>query len=510
MSEHSNIKQKVERRVKKVATTKQLRPMSIEQLLAIREGFLCIGKEGKKRGEEGWVDAWTEAFWKFETEILHPDWKDTLIDSPHKEWIRMTFANRESAIYAYRGSAKTTICTIDLSLWLHLRNNNDAIGMCGYTQNQSRRWIAVIAMYTRTNQRLRFFFPEVIRARITVDTITLPGRSVARQEDGIMALSVKSAQTGLHPNWLFLDDLIDLNNTRTEHQREYILLWYRMTLLPMLTDVKSIGHRGTRYRINDFAREILGYSSAEIKAGQEPLIPTNVKTWDCFDEHGEPIWKSRHGKAFFEKERKSLGSAAFAAQFQQNPSLLLGLRCRYEWIQLYTKDVDYERTVLSLDPAISPQGDYAAISVMSTCEGNYYLRHAEQGHWTMNEQVLRIQRLWDKYSPDNVLIESVAFQEALAQEIRRRVKIPVKSIKKDKNKEACWSIIEPYFENLQVFIKAGLGFVVDQLLEFPEGKHDDLVDTITQVLEYYTRRPEVKPIPFISFGKRFDKLIKKT
>jgi predicted phage terminase large subunit-like protein len=93
------------------------------------------------------------------------------------------------------------------------------------------------------------------------------------------------------------------------------------------------------------------------------------------------------------------------------------------------------------------------------------------------------------WKPDVVLIEDKASGQSLIQELRAQTKIPVKPIMPTVDKITRASVCSLMFENGKVHLPADFkGWKSDytsQLLAFPNGKHDDCVDSSSQALSYY-------------------------
>jgi predicted phage terminase large subunit-like protein len=93
--------------------------------------------------------------------------------------------------------------------------------------------------------------------------------------------------------------------------------------------------------------------------------------------------------------------------------------------------------------------------------------------------------LADRYKPDVILIEDATTGSPLAQELRRAGKSSVRLVPVERDKIARLYIQQAKFENGQVLFPHGAGFLPAleaELLAFPQGKHDDQVDSLTQAL----------------------------
>ena len=440
--------------------------------------------------------------WSFITGLCRPEWLSTWRDCPHRTLIDLVLGNRKSLVLLFRGGGKSEFLSM-LFLWIAIYHPEEAVEICCYTKENSIELVRVLWEIC-IRPHFTAVFPNLVKRYTREGGILFNRRMGIRKERNIVPTAVTSKETGGHFDYSLLSDVHDFWNARTEYQRKSILDWEESTHLPMLRTCKIYCIEGTRYDRNDLYGVKLGVSVREIREGQiKPKIATNIDTWNCFDENGKSIWESLISTEELLLKKAEVSSAAFRSQYQQDPSGFIGLRCKAEWIQPYNEDIAFETSVLSVDPAISEDGDFTVISRIGRFEGRYYIDVVNRGHWTQNKMILEIGEMYARYKPDNVLVESVAAQEWLAQEIIRRLGIPVKSIKKRKNKEETWREQEAFWENGQVFIRSTLQDAVDELLAFPEGAHDDIVDTITQGILYLRQeKPKVKSVYIPPMGQR--------
>jgi len=77
---------------------------------------------------------------------------------------------------------------------------------------------------------------------------------------------------------------------------------------------------------------------------------------------------------------------------------------------------------------------------------------------------------------ERVGVETVAYQKALAQELRRLSLLPIVNINTSKDKVTRAMRRSALFENGKVFFRAGMDDLEECLLLFPEVEHDDLFD----------------------------------
>lgn len=100
-----------------------------------------------------------------------------------------------------------------------------------------------------------------------------------------------------------------------------------------------------------------------------------------------------------------------------------------------------------------------------------------------------LQSLYRTWKPSVVAVESVAYQQAVIDQLRA-LNVPVKKVVPDKDKEARSIPAQVRAEAGTVWIPAGKDFVADWLAEvgaFPLGRWDDQVDAFSMAADLAER-----------------------
>lgn len=323
---------------------------------------------------------------------------------------------------------------------------------------------------------------------------------ICKRPDGskieIKAKSYGAQIRGFHPQILIVDDAESLENTNTEDQRKKVRNWFNRDVINVLAE-------------DDPDARLLVIGTR--------LHPLSLLTgifdrpgWVCrrfvaINPDGTSIWPEKWPIDALKRRRADIGTIAFNAEFMDEPIVSENPVFFKQWFKGYTEDSalfqgDLKKglyTVAFTDPAISNKdsADYTAIVTVSATfdkDTRFYIRPGGviRGHWPINQQVSQVVDIHDKFKCKAVGFETVAYQEALAQEFRRfmrdhRRHVQVIEIKPDKDKERRAHAVAPYFERGQVYIDfsdKNSSTLLDECIMFPTGDRDDYVDALVYAM----------------------------
>lgn len=214
---------------------------------------------------------------------------------------------------------------------------------------------------------------------------------------------------------------------------------------------------------------------------------------------------------------KSSNKGKFYGQYLNDPMDDSLLEFKREWFQPFVlqpgsvlaNEFPVAPVLISVDPAfrMRQSNDDSGIVVTKTLsDNNVYI--CEATGKKLNPQMLvdEIFRLVDKYVlVDKVLVETVTSQimlmDLLQAEMRRRGKFfNIHEVKPDNNEVKAARIrnLIPHYSNRRIYHAPGSWQLEDQLLEFPKGQHDDIIDALAYQVKFW--RPfnmaEAKPGAF--------------
>jgi predicted phage terminase large subunit-like protein len=315
------------------------------------------------------------------------------------------------------------------------------------------------------------------------------------------ATSLGGTLTGRGADLIVLDDPQKPEEALSEALRNSAGQWFDTTLLSRL-DSKSEGAVIVvmqRLHEDDLAGRLLGKGAWQLLkiaaiAEQDESIPVGpsrvhrrVAT--------SVIDPGRESREDLERLRQSMGELFFSAQYQQQPIPLAGNLIKADWFKKYDtaptasgKDL----LVISIDTAMkgAPSADYSVATVWLVRGENAYLIDLWRNRVDYPDLKRTASRLKDKYPTAALLIEDKGSGTSLIQDLRAEKKTPI-AITPEGDKTARLAAVSVQFESGAVWFPKDapwLGSLKAELLGFPNVKHDDQVDSISQALSWIKRR----------------------
>lgn len=196
------------------------------------------------------------------------------------------------------------------------------------------------------------------------------------------------------------------------------------------------------------------------------------------------------------KTRKLLGERVFMALYQGKPFIDTGNLIKRENIRIYNKNskpYTFEEITMSCDltfGANTKNSDPYCISIWGRNGADHYLLDVVSKKAGFKETLEIIKVLSAKYpTMRKKLIEKKANGQATIEMLNSHIggMIPFTPTG---SKEDRFNAVCPYFEAGNVFfpdesLQQDIEFYINQLLKFPNGEHDDFVDTVSQYLLNY-------------------------
>jgi len=318
------------------------------------------------------------------------------------------------------------------------------------------------------------------------------------------ATSVGGTLTGRGGNIIIVDDPLKPEDAMSESRRSAVNDWFYSTLYSRLDSKRDdvIILIMQRLHVEDLAGYVLQ---------REPWVQLNLPAIAEAEQDiaigqgrthhrqvGEPIHPARESEVEFEQLKSALGSFYFAAQYQQCPVPPNGAMIKWEWFRAYDSLPAREsgdRVVQSWDTAskAGELNDYSVCTTWLVKGTDYYLLHVVREKLNYPELRRAIVDQAQAHGANQVIIEDKGSGTSLIQDLSCTSEIPRPiPFKPDYDKITRMSAQSARIENGQVHLPQCAPWLEDfrtELLQFPKGRFDDQVDSLSQFLNWVEQRP---------------------
>ena len=242
---------------------------------------------------------------------------------------------------------------------------------------------------------------------------------------------------------------------------------WQQAIRPTLTDYKGDAwFMSTPKQRSDFNRMKAQYANDPI--WQVTERPTSDNPFISADE--------------IEAARRELPALVFAQEFLGQSVDIQGSLVKREHLR-YGEAPQGLRIGMGVDLAISQKdsADYTAVVVVGYDKesGQRYVLDCVRDRVSFHNVVDLVKRMADKWHPARINIESVQYQIAVVQELLRKTSLPVKAVKPDRDKVARFQSLQARYEQgLVTHVRTLPQDFERELLDFPSGEHDDMVDAL--------------------------------
>lgn len=341
--------------------------------------------------------------------------------------------------------------------------------------------------------------------------------------------------TGVRGDRIIIDDPLSVDGASSDAIRESTKTWFLEAVPTRMNNMKKSAIVVIMQRLHEedtsgiILNQDLGYDAIILPMRYESIrnYETQLGLKDPRTEEGELLFPERFPEDVVDRLERTMGPFAASGQLQQLPSPRGGGILKREWWQLWDRPVYPPLTFVcaSLDTAYTEdsENDYSALTVWGVftddapaeltgarLEGGNLYDYAMSGvarqyveqypkvimtmAWArrleLHDLVTQVAATCKSMKVDRLLIEGKASGISVAQEIRRlysREDWGVEIINPGKlDKVSRAYAIQHLFAEKLIYSpdKEWAESVMSQCEHFPKGKHDDLVDTVSQALTY--------------------------
>lgn len=419
---------------------------------------------------------------------------------------------------------KSVSATVAFPAWLLGHNPSERIMTASYAQSLSHKH-SQDTRFIMQSEWYKSLFPKTIIASDQNEK-----RKFMTTERGHrLAVSVGGSATGEGANFLIADDPLNPIQAASDVERKNANDWFSQTFLTRLDD-KEFGVIIVimqRLHQNDVSGMILkqgGYEHLCLPAVNDRTRTITIGKFHKEWKAGELLHPERLTEKVLDDTKLGMGSFSFAGQYMQRPVPEGGGIIKEDWWQRWEgKEPPPTHDIIQVyDTAFTEKttNDYTArttwgIFTSEDGEDNIILLERLKKRMEFPELLREAKESYVKYTKRKtgehplVLIEEKASGLPLIQEMRR-TGLRVRGIKRNANSgdkvSRCHNITH-VFENGRIWIPCNMVMiddvktftpkpfaqeVIDECGIFPNGTHDDLVDTVIDAVAYLRKWREIR------------------
>lgn len=246
----------------------------------------------------------------------------------HREWHEFFDQNRRGVLFAPVEHGKTIQIAVGRVLFKLGVNPSLRIAIVSNTEKQAVKVLSLVKEQILRNQRVQEVFPHLRpspHGGWGANSITIERPTLAK-DPSIQALGVAGPLVGSRVDVLVLDDVLDLENTRTAEQREKLLDWYESTAQTRVTADGEVWAIGTPWAADDLYHELEkrpGYASRRYSAAVNP---------DDKPEAWRPLWPEQFSNARLVDLYLNTTPGNFARKYLCRVRLDLHSRFQQAWL----------------------------------------------------------------------------------------------------------------------------------------------------------------------------------
>lgn len=488
MSKERNILEKI-----KVAAARR------DAIEAERAVWLSCHNESEcrvKEAEWGKTDLWYLCYhilgWEFYNDPFAKYFCELVQADPDQLWL------------VARGHLKSLTITCAATIQYLINNPNHSVAIMSYNNATANAFLSQIKHILETNDGLKKYYSDVFYEKPESQSTTWSvqvginvKRTTTRKEPSVFAFGlVDSQKTGMHADLLVYDDVVIQDSVGSPYMiQKTTRAWELSSNLGMMKSPTRKRYCGTRYHFYDTYDEM-------IKRG---IRHTVIPATDDGTITGKPVYMPEDVLARMIQEQ---GSYTFSSQMLLKPVADGEAKFNPDDLQYYDSPDDIPEITnkyLLVDPAGKGKKntDYTVMAVLGyDDQGDLWLVDALHDKIDLGRRWNCVQDLYEKHRISIVGYEQYGMAtdaEFIDMEIKRtRCKCPpIKVLGGTASKEDRILRLVPLLEQRRLHIPRSLvkksyfdgreydiiTALVQQLTDFPYGKHDDFIDAVSRIYD---------------------------
>lgn len=405
--------------------------------------------------------------------------------------------------------AKTICTSIALPAWMLGHNPSIKVIAATYGQALSSPNFRALCRVMQSDW-YRELFPQTV--------FGVAGSTLSTTSGGnFIATSVDGAVTGFGADLIIADDLMKAGEATSPTERDRAWDFFQQSLLTRFNDRNTGRIVAIQQRLHedDPAGRMIEsgtFFNLNLPAISEEAQRVQLAPNRFHDRRKDDVlFPQRQSRETLHRTKLEQGSHNFSAQYQQNPVAPGSSRLDWsKWQAREFPDLDeFQLVVQSWDTGMSaePTSDFSACTTWGFYEREWYLLDVFRQRMDFSDLKQRVLHMRKQWKADFIIVESAATGKPLIRALH---------IEHDLR-----SVVLPYIPKLEKLIRfetqvarlddtphilpieaTWLPEFKREIMAFPNGKHDDMVDSMTQFLHWTGMRGGLAKINFANGQRR--------
>ena len=400
-----------------------------------------------------------------------------------------------------RGHLKSTTVTVARTVQAVCADQTVRVLIANATHSLACSFLTEVKRALKFNEKIKMFWGDLAKNsekwsenQITLDKSKASG---GKKEPTVTAMGVESNLTSQHYDIIIMDDVVNKDFVNTQDQIQKTIDFYK-ECLNLIEPGGEMIVIGTRWDDRDLYGWIMDPDN-NVREDFNFFIKESYEGNLDDDEGFKALYPQKFTRKYLRKLREQQGPYVFSCQYQNSPVPKDSADFRAEWFQEYDPTELKGKPLnkfIAIDPAISlsDAADFTAMVTVGVDENGFiYVIDIQRLKVTPSEMIDKIFELDRLYDPIYIGIEDVAFQKTiqyyLSEEMRKRGEyLNVKPVKPNlRTKEARIKGLQPLYANGRILHNKNIKNMKnleDELLRFPRGKNDDVIDALSYLLDF--------------------------
>lgn len=382
-------------------------------------------------------------------------------------------------VLGYRGSGKTTVLLVCYAIFLILQDPNVRILIGSRSGVNAERIATDIRRHFESCEALIRIFGDYRGDKWDATEFWVKPRTSLRREGTVSIVGLEGAIVSRHYDVELLDDAVDEETARTRGMREKLDTFYYKSLLPCLEPDGELHLTGTRYHPKELYSSQM--AEGEMTGDRTLIVPALLGD-------AESGYTSQDPEKFPVEYLLALrrgNRVAFEMQYQCSVALLQGKL--FNAADLPVRPLtEFDDTLprfqgLDLAGSLDPRANrFAQVIVDYDAKTDtLWVRAIRVGRHPGFEQRRRAAVLHREHECVRTGSESNAYQITFAQDFRKEN--PDLRIREFQSRQSKATRAERLAERAaagKLILAPGLDALFEELVLFPDGENDDLVDAL--------------------------------